>query len=717
MAKARIMVVEDEVLVCKDIASRLRQMNYDIACTAGKGADAISMALETLPDLILMDIHLRDDIDGIEAAETIHRRVDIPIIFCTAYSNDETLQRAKITAPYGYILKPFDNRELEINIEIALYKHRTERMLLETEGRLNSTLSNISEGVISTDRAGRVSIMNPVAEALTQTRAGDIRGVSVRQLMELKDFESHGQGIDLKTHVLREGKNVHGLRQYLVGRDGNETPVEINAKPIPGDSRSLESLGMVISMRDVSQQLDYETQIRNNAFYDPLTGLPNRTLFLDRVGNAIFRSRQREEDSFAVLFIDLDHFRAINEGLGHGAGDQLINAVSRRIGEVLGQADTLSRFGGDIFGVLLENRLSLQEVIESVEKIKSQLDASFEIDERIIDISCCIGIVLSQEHYASAEDMVRDADTAMHRAKKDGKGSHVVFDTDMYTRALRYIEWRDEMQRALDEQSFELHFQPIIAADTGKVSSLEALVRWRSDKYGDVSPAEFIPVAEESGLILPLGNWILETVCEQVLQWKARYGIDMKVDVNLSGMQFDQADLATQIREMLGKSGVSPTQLGLEITESVAMRDIEFSIQTMAQLQKLGVSISIDDFGTGYSSLAYLKRFPISVLKIDRSFVKEITEDRNDQAIAGSIIALAQALELEVLAEGVETEEQYRYLVDSGCHYVQGYHFSSPLPSEGVIPFLQEHGLLDLPDNVLPLGKGRKGGGGKQSRV
>jgi diguanylate cyclase (GGDEF)-like protein/PAS domain S-box-containing protein len=710
MAKARIMVVEDEVLVAKDIASRLRQMDFDVTCTVGKGADAISMALETTPDLILMDIHLRDDIDGIEAAETIHRRVDVPIIFCTAYSNDETLQRAKITAPYGYILKPFDNRELEINIEIALYKHRTERMLLETEGRLNSTLSNISEGVISTDRAGRVSIMNPVAEALTQTRTSDMRGVSVRQLLELREFESRGLGIDLKSEVLRGGRSVRDVRQHLISRDGTEIPVEINAKPIPGDSRSLESLGMVISLRDISQQLGYETQIRRNAFYDPLTGLPNRTLFLDRVGNAIFRSRQREDDSFAVLFIDLDQFRTINEGLGHGAGDQLINAVSRRIGDVLGQADTLSRFGGDIFGVLLEGRASLQEVIETVETIKRQFDSSFEVDDRFMDVSCCIGIVISHEHYETPEDMVRDADTAMHRAKNEGKGSHVVFNTEMYNRALRYIEWRDEMQRALDEGKFELHFQPIICAENGKACSLEALLRWTSDKYGPVSPAEFIPVAEESGLILPLGRWILESVCEQILKWKANYGIELKVGVNLSGVQFNQANLAQEIRQLLESSGVTPNLLGVEITESVAMRDIEFSIDTMAQLKELGVTISIDDFGTGYSSLAYLKRFPISELKIDRSFVTEITQDKNDQAIASSIIALARALELSVLAEGVETEEQYRYLVDGGCDYLQGYYFSKPLPRDEVIPQLHKNGLLELPENILPLDPGRQSG-------
>lgn len=709
MSQVNILVVEDEVLVAKDISSRLQQMGYAVIGNAGKGAEAITMAAEFKPDLILMDIHLRDEIDGIEAAEKIQQQLDVPIIFCTAYSNEETLQRAKITAPYGYILKPFDNRELEINIEIALYKHRTERVLHETEGQLNTTLQNISDGVIATDTNGRVVVLNPVAETLTRIKAEGARGMSIHQLLELKDFDSRGIGVDLKSSVLREGRSLRGVRQHLVGRDGSEIPVELSAKPIPGASEREDSIGMVVSVRDISQQIGYESQIRRNAFYDALTSLPNRTLFLDRVGNAIYRSRQAEENQFAVLFIDLDHFRAINEGLGHGAGDQLIIEVSRRIGQVIGETDTLSRFGGDIFGVLMESRRSLQEVITAVEEIKALFKGNFEINNRMIDMSCCIGIVLSHEQYNSAEDMVRDADTAMHRAKAEGKGAHTVFDQGMYTNALRYIEWGEEMQRALDERKFELHYQPIVSATTGKVSSLEALIRWKSDKYGNVSPAEFIPVAEESGLILPMGEWILETVCKQIRSWKDEYGVELKVGVNLSGVQFSQPDLATRIRQLMRNNSVEPHLLGLEITEGVAMRDIELSIDTMEQLQALGLSISIDDFGTGYSSLAYLKRFPISVLKIDRSFVIEITRDKNDQAIANAIIALAKALELEVLAEGVETAEQLQFLVKNGCDFIQGHFFSSALATSEVVPFLRQQGLIEMPDNVRSIGSGKPG--------
>jgi len=290
--------------------------------------------------------------------------------------------------------------------------------------------------------------------------------------------------------------------------------------------------------------------------------------------------------------------------------------------------------------------------------------------------------------------MIRDADTAMHRAKREGKGSHIIFDQEMHTRALRYIEWGHEMQRALEEEKFELRFQPILYAGSGKVASLEALIRWTSDKYGQVSPAEFIPVAEESGLIVAIGEWVLDTVCRQIREWKESHGVYLKVDVNLSGEQFGQPDLVERIQQTLERNDIPAHLVGLEITEGVAMRDIELSIRTMEQLQQLGISISIDDFGTGYSSLTYLKRFPISTLKLDRTFVTEITTSRDDQAIANAVIALGKALDLDVLAEGVETAEQLDYLVQNGCAYIQGFYLCTPLAVAEVIPFLEQQNAL-----------------------
>ena len=693
MKSNRLMIVEDEVLVSKDISSRLIHMGYEVCCSAGKGSEAIKKALDHKPDLILMDIHLRDNIDGIEAAGIIHQSYDVPIIFCTAYSNTETLERAKITAPYGYILKPFDNRELEINIEIALYKHRAEKELRETQERLNTTLRNINEGVIATDTEGRAFLVNTVAESLVGLQVGETKGIPITQMLETKDFETGSQNLDLLDQVLTKGESIWNVRQYLVRRNGSEVPIEISANAIRANRN--EIIGMVISIRDISQQINFERKIRHNAFFDSLTNLPNRTLFLDRVGHAISRAQQSRNYSFAVLFIDLDQFRVINEGLGHRAGDELIIDVSHRIGDTLNHADTLSRFSGDIFAVLLDNIKSIEDVMDTCNQIQNDFSTGFTVDHRAIDISSSMGIVLHKSSYLHAEDMMRDADTAMHRAKTQAKGAYVVFDHEMHNNALRYIEWREEMQKAIDNEAFEVYYQPIISPACAKVHSLEALLRWKSDKYGYVSPAEFIPIAEDAGLICAIGEWVMNSVCQQINTWQRDHNLKLKVAVNLSANQFEQESLPSQISEILAQHAVPAELFAVEVTEGVAMKNIDSSIKTLQELKSSGISISIDDFGTGYSSLAYLKQFPINTLKIDRSFVVDITHSSDDQAIAQAIIALGQKLQLNVLAEGIETKEQLEFLMNNGCELIQGHYFCKAMPPSEIPSYLQNDNLVD----------------------
>ena len=604
-----------------------------------------------------------------------------------------TLERAKITAPYGYILKPFDNRELEINIEIALYKHRAEKELRETQERLNTTLRNINEGVIATDTEGRAFLVNTVAESLVGLQVGETKGIPITQMLETKDFETGSQNLDLLDQVLTKGESIWNVRQYLVRRNGSEVPIEISANAIRANRN--EIIGMVISIRDISQQINFERKIRHNAFFDSLTNLPNRTLFLDRVGHAISRAQQSRNYSFAVLFIDLDQFRVINEGLGHRAGDELIIDVSHRIGDTLNHADTLSRFSGDIFAVLLDNIKSIEDVMDTCNQIQNDFSTGFTVDHRAIDISSSMGIVLHKSSYLHAEDMMRDADTAMHRAKTQAKGAYVVFDHEMHNNALRYIEWREEMQKAIDNEAFEVYYQPIISPACAKVHSLEALLRWKSDKYGYVSPAEFIPIAEDAGLICAIGEWVMNSVCQQINTWQRDHNLKLKVAVNLSANQFEQESLPSQISEILAQHAVPAELFAVEVTEGVAIRNIDSSIKTLQELKSSGISISIDDFGTGYSSLAYLKQFPINTLKIDRSFVVDITHSSDDQAIAQAIIALGQKLQLNVLAEGIETKEQLEFLMNNGCELIQGHYFCKAMPASEIPSYLQNDNLVD----------------------
>lgn len=686
-----ILVVEDEVLVARDIKARLTRMGYNVLDTARKGQEAIEKAIELLPDLILMDIHLHDDIDGIEAATEIRKKIEVPIIFCTAYSNQETLDRAKITAPYGYVLKPFDNRELEINIEIALYKHRAEKELANTRRRLNATLTSISEGVVVTNFKGEICLINPVAEKITGWCRQKARYMTLPHVLPLESLDPGGPvfNTEFDPSTLNSSKSVTQFRQVLTRSDGSECPIELSANVIVSDRDEL----VVITFREISQQLEYEERIRQSTFYDDLTGLPNRALFINRLESAINKRKRGVEDHFAVVFLDLDEFGAINEGLGHETGDKLLNDIAARIAMTVRPDDTISRFSGDIFAILLGTVDSAAGAIEACQRIQAAIEKPITLGSTTLNISASAGIVFNQDSYDVAKEMIRDADTALHRAKDSSKGSYVIFDNGMYREAVRFIERKTSMQQAMLDGSFEVYYQPIVDVKTEKLTSMEALVRWNHPLEGPISPAEFIPIAEKTGLILPLGEFVLRTVCEQISEWDKIGFSNFRVAVNLSARQFEN-NIPQLVRGIIEETGISPESLAFEITEGIAMKNVDQNIRMLDELRALGLSISIDDFGTGYSSLAYLKRFPLDTLKIDRSFIKDITENEDDREITKAIIAMGQNLHLHVLAEGVETTEQVEILRAFGCDFIQGYYYSRPLPAKQIISYLDQQGLV-----------------------
>lgn len=683
MSANSILVVEDEVLVARDIKARLVRMGYDVLDTASRGVEAIEKALRLKPNLVLMDINLKDEMDGVEAAIKIRELYDVPVIFCTAYSNEDTLERAKISEPYGYVLKPFDNRELEINIEIALYKHRVEKDLQDTRKRLNATLTNVSDGVIAADLSGQIFVINPVAEKITGWNRLRAKYANLSQVMNVKPFDSGQSGFNF-TRLIGEGltQKVSGVRQYMQRTDGELLPIELSVSALANDASDL----IVVTFRDISQQLDYEEKIRVNAFYDDLTGLPNRALFIDRLDSSINRRKRGTLGDFAVAFIDLDGFGAINEGLGHEEGDKVLAAMSARLADTVRPDDTVSRFSGDIFAILLDPVDSAAGAIQACNRIQEGIEKPVELGATKVDLTASIGISLYQGAYRNPEEMIRDADTALHRAKLESKGSYVVFDNEMYKSALRFIERKSGMQQALSNNHFEVYYQPIMDLKTERLASMEALVRWPHPVEGMISPSEFIPIAEKTGLILPLGEWVLRSVCQQIRRWELQGFHEFRVAVNLSARQFEN-DISGIVGGILAETGISASSLALEITEGIAMKNVDHNIQMLEELRDLGLMISIDDFGTGYSSLAYLKRFPLNTLKIDRSFIKEIDTNSDDREITRAIIAMGQNLKLKVLAEGAETIEQVNILRESGCDYIQGYFYSQPLPAEKMLPF------------------------------
>lgn len=437
------------------------------------------------------------------------------------------------------------------------------------------------------------------------------------------------------------------------------------------------------SVRDITSRKETEQQLIHDALHDTLTGLANRGLFVEHLQRAIARSK-RAEDLFAVLFLDFDRFKVVNDSLGHMVGDQLLIAVSRRLEKILRPGDLFARLGGDEFGILLEDISSHGEAKRVSERIQESLKHPFHLDGHEIFTSVSIGIAFNTERYQKAGDLLRDADTAMYRAKSLGKARHVVFDQRMRERVQGQLELETDLRRALERKELEIDFQPIISVETERLHGFEALVRWKHPKRGRISPAEFIPLAEETGLIVPLGLMVLRESCVRVRDWQDTFQSDPQlfVSVNISARQLVHPDLVEEISKVLQQTRVNPICLKLELTESILLEHPEFSLQVLQQLRDLGLRICIDDFGTGYSSLSYLHRLPANTLKIDRSFVSGLDQGTQQSQLVPTVINLAQILGMDVIAEGVETANQYQILKGLGCDYAQGYLLSRPLNAE-----------------------------------
>jgi diguanylate cyclase (GGDEF)-like protein/PAS domain S-box-containing protein len=451
-----------------------------------------------------------------------------------------------------------------------------------------------------------------------------------------------------------------------------------------------EPLRMIGTVHDITDRKALEEKLRHQAFRDLLTNLPNRYLFMDRLKQAIRRTSRRRGRRVAVLFMDLDGFKIVNDSVGHDVGDRLLVAVSERLKESLRPEDTLARFGGDEFVVLLEDVDGPEDAVRVAERITNEFREPFIIEGRELFVRASIGIALGDDRQESSEDLLRDADTAMYRAK-DEAADYKVFDAAMYEQAIDRLELENDLRRAIERDEFVVHYQPIVNIQTGRLWGLEALVRWEHPERGLLDPDEFVPVGEESGLVVPMGEMVLKEACCRAVGWQLQYprNTSLTMSVNLSGRQLRRADLHEVVEQALKESGLSASSLGLDITETVYIGALEANTAVLDRLKALGIRISIDDFGAGYSSLSYLKRLPADVLKIDKSFTRGLGVEVEDTAIVQTIVDLAHLLGMKVVAEGVEVEEQETLLKEMGCDLGQGYHFSKPLPPEEVTAFLR----------------------------
>lgn len=440
---------------------------------------------------------------------------------------------------------------------------------------------------------------------------------------------------------------------------------------------------MVGSQTDITLRKQAEEKLRYGASHDELTGLPNLSAFMERLRRSLDRTKLDDEYVFAVLFLDLDRFKIINDGLGHRVGDQLLVEIARRLETSLRPSDMVARLGGDEFVVLIDHLREEYDVAYVAERIQKILSVPVTLDDREVFTTVSIGITMSSSISESAEDLLRDADTAMHRAKNNGKARFEIFDPQMREQALRIMQLETDLRRALSRNEFVLYYQPIVSFDTGRLAGFEALIRWNHPQKGFVSPADFIPVAEDNGMINPIGRWVLHEACRQLREWQRSYqhGLPLSMSVNLSGKQFSQANLIEVIAGILQDTGLSAPFLKLEITESVIMENSDSAAQMLNELKALGSQLAIDDFGTGYSSFSHLHQFPIDTLKIDRAFVSRMDVSLESLEIVRTILALAHNLKMSVVAEGVETSAQIKQLRNLGCEYGQGYFIHRPMPA------------------------------------
>jgi diguanylate cyclase (GGDEF)-like protein/PAS domain S-box-containing protein len=689
LTKARILVVEDEMIVALDIKQRLESMGYAVVATVVTGEQALQKAEDLSPDLVLMDIKLKGKMDGIQAAEVIRSSYHTPVIFLTAFADEATLQRARITEAFGYILKPFEERELSVNIEMALYKHKMEFRLFESEERYRLAVQGANDGLWDWNlRTGEV-FYSPRWINMLGFSDHEI-GSSPEdwfQLIHLDDLDRFK--LDLSNHLA--GRTIQFQIEYriLSKADGYRWVLTRGVAIFDTDGVPYRIAG---SLSDVTERKQAELRLLHDAFHDTLTGLPNRALFVDRLQRVMERARRSEKDNFGVLFLDLDRFKVVNDSLGHQIGDRLLMALSGRLKKLLRSCDTLARLGGDEFVILLEELESANDSTVVSERIQDDLKQPFQLAGQAVFVSVSIGIVCGTTEYEHPEDMLRDADIAMYRAKASGRARYAVFDTALRERAMTRLELEGDLRVALGRDEIKIYYQPILSLTSGKVLGFEALLRWFHPRRGLISPGEFIPLAEETGLILPIGRWVLREACRQLVAWQTMFRNDppLTMSVNISGRQFAQNTLLEQIRQVLKETGLDPHTLKLEITESLLMESSPTALTTLRDLREMGIQLLIDDFGTGYSSLGYVQNFPIDTLKIDRMFISQMTADRNHSEIARTIIQLAHELGLGTIAEGIETVDQLRRLNDLNCEYGQGWLFSKAQSPEQMEALLQK---------------------------
>jgi len=690
MKKTVILIIDDDPNLRKTFADILQSKGYE-SLTAGDGAEGPSVLQKNAVDLVLLALEV-PDISGLDLLSRI--RSDHPataVIILTGNATADSAMEAIDRGAFSCMKKPYETDLMMIQIRSIIEKQRADAARRESEVKFRGLLEAARDGMVIVNDQQEILMVNKQFEEMFGYDLSEVIGRNLEIIVPPRF--SHHQNYD-REYFLSLGETLMGQdgEFYALRKDGSEFPMELNLSPL----ETLDGFIIFAAIRDVSERKRYEAQLNYLSNHDKVTELPNRILLGDRLSQALLNA-DRHRRLVAVLFLDLDNFKLINDSLSHDRGDRLLKIIAERLTTSVRAGDTVARQESDNFVIVLPDLVESEDAFLVAQKIQIVVNQPVEIDTRIFEVSCCIGISVHPKDGKEVKALLENAELALAHAKKQGPKSLQFFTNELNNKVVPSTTMEICLRRAMENDELSVHYQPQLDLISGRITGVEALLRWQNLELGSIPPSQFIPLAEETGLIIPIGEWVLRTAARQSRKWQDAGLPPLTMAVNLSPRQFWYPGISRTITEVLHDSGLEPHQLEIEITESMIMQDVENAIAMMKELKRLGVQISIDDFGTGYSSLSYLKRFPFDKLKIDISFVREVTSDPGSAAIAKTIIAMAHNLNLRVIAEGVETEGQLSSLRTHGCDEMQGFYFSRPLPPDKIEQMLREERRLTFP--------------------
>jgi diguanylate cyclase (GGDEF)-like protein/PAS domain S-box-containing protein len=655
---------------------------------AQEGHDAIRI------EAVVVDLSLPDS-SGIETFDRLFQAApQIPILILAAAQDEDIAKSAVQRGAQEYLLKGrLDAYLWPKAVSSMIERAANTEALFEEKERAQVTLNSIGDAVVTTDSLVNVTYLNLVAENLTGWSRQEAAGHPLAEVLNIIDGVTRKEARNPMAFAIQENKTVVLTPNcILVRRDGTEFAIEDSSAPI--HDRHGQITGAVMVFHDVSAARAAILKMSHLAQHDGLTDLPNRLLLNDRLNEAIALAL-RYQRQLAVLYLDIDRFKHINDSLGHVIGDRLLQSVAQRLLECVRASDTISRQGGDEFVILLPEVAHPQDAAVCADKLLEALRVPHRIDKHDLHVTASIGIATYPEDGTDCETLIRRADFAMYDAKDNGRDNRQSFNRDMNVRALKRQSIENDVRNALERQEFRLHYQPNVNLRTGQITGVEALIRWVHPELGLVSPAEFIPIAEESGLIIPIGRWVLAEACHQAQAWQEIGLVPIPISVNISAVELRAKTFLEGVRTTLADTGLEARFLELELTETFLMQDSTSTTAVLHNLKQLGLTLALDDFGTGYSSLSHLRRFPIDTFKIDRSFVRSVTTNADDACIVRALIGMGNSLHMRVVAEGVETREQLAFLQDGDCHFGQGYYFGLPLTGPDCTNLLRRRITVD----------------------